>query len=186
VRRLLVVLTLVLVPGGVTAQSLGQAAAQERERREKLSREGKAAPGKVFTNEDLKGGEGGAKSGATPTPSQAQEPPARGEGGTEGAQATLWQKRADRARGSLNQLQGQQASIESRIVSLRQELNPMSPSYVLDPNRFLRIQDQIRQAESELADVAQQVKAAQEAWSQLEDEARRAGVPQRVIGEQNH
>ncbi|HWW95681.1 MAG TPA: hypothetical protein VN375_20090 [Vicinamibacteria bacterium] len=183
-RRLLVVLTLLLVPGGVTAQSLGQAAAQEKQRREKLSHEGKAAPGKVFTNEDLKGGDGGAKEGATPT--RNQEPPARGEGGTEGAQAALWQKRADRARGSLNQLQGQQASIESRIASLRQELNPMSPSYVLDPNRFLRIQDQIRQAESELADVAQQVKAAQEAWSQLEDEARRAGVPQRVIGEQNH
>jgi predicted nucleic acid-binding Zn-ribbon protein len=57
---------------------------------------------------------------------------------------------------------------------------------VLDPNRFLRIQEQIRQAESELADVQKQVQTAQEAWSQLEDEARRAGVPQRLIGEPLH
>jgi 4-amino-4-deoxy-L-arabinose transferase-like glycosyltransferase len=181
---LLVLLALTLVPGGVLAQSLGQAAAQERERREKLSREGKKATGRAFTNEDLKGGDGGTKEGAAPTLSQ--DPPARGEGGTEGAQAALWQKRADRARAALNQWKGRQASIESRLAGLRQELNPMSPSYRLDPNRFLRIQEQIRQAESELADVQKQVQTAQEAWSQLEDEARRAGVPQRVIGEPLH
>jgi cell division protein FtsB len=184
VHRLLVFLALMLVPAGVMAQSLGQAAAQERDRREKLSREGKTASGRVFTNEDLKGQDGGPKEGATPTVSQA--PPARGEGGTEGAQAALWQKRADRARASLNQTKARQASIESRIAALRQELNPMSPSYVLDPNRFLRIQEQIRQAESELAAVAKEVQAAQDAWNQLEDEARRAGVPQRVIGEPLH
>jgi DNA repair exonuclease SbcCD ATPase subunit len=166
------------------AQSLGQAAAQERDRREKLSREGKTAAGRVFTNDDLKGRDGGTKEGATPILSQ--DPPARGEGGPEGAQAALWQKRADNARGSLNQTKARQATIESRIAALRQELNPMSPSYVLDPNRFLRIQEQIRQAESELADVQKQVQSAQEAWSQLEDEARRAGVPQRVIGEPLH
>jgi DNA repair exonuclease SbcCD ATPase subunit len=173
-----------LVPGGVLAQGLGQAAAQERDRRDKLSREGKTAAGRVFTNDDLKGRDGGTKEAATPTLSQ--DPPARSEGGTEATQAALWQKRADKARGSLNQTKGRQSSIEARIAALRQELNPMSPSYVLDPNRFLRIQEQIRQAESELADVEKQAQTAQEAWSQLEDEARRAGVPQRVIGEPLH
>ncbi len=181
-RRSLVFLALILVPGVVTAQSLGQAAAQERDRREKLSREGKTAPGRVFTNEDLKKPDGVAKESAPPAPSEAPAARETGDGGA-GANATLWQHRADRARASLTQAKARKASIESRIDQLRQEMNPMSASYRLDPNRFLRIQEQIRNAESELPGVERQVQTAQDAWSQLEEEARRAGVPSRVIGD---
>src|SRR3989442_1003192 len=54
-RRLLVALILALLPVATLAQGLGQAAAQERERREKKAREGKEAPApRTYTDDDLK------------------------------------------------------------------------------------------------------------------------------------
>src|SRR5258708_28196467 len=59
-RQLVIAIVLLLAPAIILAQSLGQAAAQERERREKKAREGKPAEGRVFTNDDLKGSQGAA------------------------------------------------------------------------------------------------------------------------------
>ncbi len=52
----------------------------------------------------------------------------------------------------------------------------MSANYHLDPNRFLQVQDEIRTAQEELAAARQQTRTAQEAWEQVLEEARRAGV----------
>ncbi len=186
--RLIAFLALTLVPGPLMAQSLGQAAAQERERREKLARDGKAAEARVFTNEDLKGLGGASKEGGNPPAVAATASPSEASEGrsNEEAKARAWQQRADHLRANLDQVRARQASIESRIGQLRQEMNPMNPNYVLDPNRFLRLQDQIRQAESELEGMKSQRQAAQDAWNQFEDEARRAGVPIRATGEAQH
>src|SRR5258708_30113574 len=82
-RRLLIAIVLLLLaPGAIFAQSLGQAAAQERERREKKARESKPAAVRVFTNDDLKGPEGTAsKKGDTASSSHSEGvAPARGGG----------------------------------------------------------------------------------------------------------
>ena len=52
----------------------------------------------------------------------------------------------------------------------------MSANYQLDPNRFLQVQDEIRTAEADLAAARQETRTAQEAWEQVLEEARRAGV----------
>jgi chromosome segregation ATPase len=188
VDRLVIFLALTLVPGPLLAQGLGQAAAQERERRDKLAKEGKAAPARSFTNEDLKGKGGSSKeAGASPAaPASASSREGSDGEGSEAAKARGWQQRADQLRARVDQAKARQVSIESRIGQLRQEMNPMNPNYVLDPNRFLRIQDQIRQAESELESVKSQIQAAQDAWSQFEDEARRAGVRMPTTGGAQH
>jgi hypothetical protein len=189
-RRLLLIIVLLLVPSAILAQSLGQAAAQERERREKKAREGKPAAGRVFTNDDLKGSERPAsKKGNTASSSHSEGvAPARGDGsdtapkGTreggseESSENAGWRARAVGVLAAVDQARAREGDIQSRIDQLQQEMNPMSPTYVLDPNRFLRIQDEIRNAQAELAGARQQTRAAQEAWDQLAEEARRAGV----------
>ena len=86
-RRLLVAFILALFPVATLAQGLGQAAAQERERREKKAREGNnvSAP-RTFTDDDLKSpeerekerekakGPASKEAPQTPTP-QAAAPP---------------------------------------------------------------------------------------------------------------
>lgn len=208
-RRILVALALVLFPVATWAQSLGQAAAQERERREKRAREGKQAPApRTFTDDDLKAPEerasngtesrGGKKAPAPPpsrqaTPSYSDSPdtgtregePPRppGEAVAPGAprqeenpDAIAWRARARSARAAIDAARAREASLESRIAQLRQVLNPMSANYRLDPNRFLQVQNEIRTAEGELAAARQQTRTAQEAWEQVLEEARRAGV----------
>jgi hypothetical protein len=213
-RRFLVALALVLIPVATVAQSLGQAAAQERERREKKAREGKQAPARTFTDDDLKQREGTSPNGTTSkegekpsapqaaapshndtpdTPAQGtreggairrepEHPPAPGEAAPaapqpeENSDAVAWRERARPARRALDAARAREVSLESRIAQLRQELNPMSANYQLDPNRFLRIQEEIRNAEGELAAARQETRTAQQAWEQMLEEARRAGV----------
>ena len=220
-RRILVALALVLFPVATLAQSLGQAAAQERERREKQAREGKQAPARTFTDDDLKSPEerekerekakGTASKEAPQTPSPQVAAPVRSdipdtaprgsrEGGSiryeperprettgeaaaraapqpeENPDAIAWRERARPARAAVDAARAREATIEGRIAQLRQELNPMSANYQLDPNRFLQIQDEIRTAEADLAAARQETRTAQEAWEQVLEEARRAGV----------
>ncbi len=222
-RRLLVALILALLPAATLAQSLGQAAAQERERRDKKAREGKAAPApRTYTDDDLKSPEEKEKErekakaskegqkAPSPPPAQ-QEAPYRSdtpdtaprgtrEGGAiryeperpreapgeaaapvapqlvENAEAIAWRERARPARAAVDAARAREASLEGKIAHLRQELNPMSANYQLDPNRFLQIQDEIRIAEADLAAARQETRTAQEAWEQVLEEARRAGV----------
>jgi hypothetical protein len=94
----------------------------------------------------------------------------------ENADAIAWRERARPARAAVDAARAREASIEGRIAQLRQELNPMSANYQLDPNRFLQIQDEIRVAEADLAAARQETRTAQEAWEQVLEEARRAGV----------
>ncbi len=221
-RRLLVALALMLVPGATTAQSLGQAAALERERREKQAREGKQAPApRTYTDDDLKTPEEREKErekAKAPASKQREPPPPAAEtprndtpdtpptgtreGGSiryeperprgaspeaapaaptlqppdENPDAIAWRERARPARAAVDAARGREAAIEGRIAQLRQELNPMSANYRLDPNRFLQIQDEIRIAEADLAAARQETRTAQEAWEQVLEEARRAGV----------
>jgi len=228
-RRILVALALVLLPVVTLAQSLGQAAAQERERREKKAREAKEAPApRTYTDDDLKTPEerekereerekaranGSKAAPQKPAPQEAapnrndnpdtaprgsreggaiQYEPERPrgatrEGSTEAASpaapppddhpdAVAWRDRARPARGALDAARAREGAIESRIAQLRQELNPMSAAYQLDPNHMLQVQADITAAEGELASARQETRTAQEAWEQLLEEARRVGV----------
>ncbi len=226
-RRLLVALILALLPAATLAQSLGQAAAQERERRDKKAREGKEAPApRTYTDDDLKSPEEKEKErekakaskegqkAPSPPPAQQEAPyrsdtpdtaprgtreggairyeperPRETPGGStpaaaapvapqleENAEAIAWRERARPARAAVDAARAREASIEGKIAQLRQELNPMSANYQLDPNRFLQVQDEIRIAEADLAAARQETRTAQEAWEQVLEEARRAGV----------
>jgi len=230
-RRILVALAILLLPVATLAQSLGQAAAQERERREKKAREAKEAP-RTYTDDDLKTPEQREKereerekaraSGGKAAPQKAapqeaapsrndnrsdnpdtaprgsreggaiQYEPERPRGTTrdapaeatspaapppdDNADAAAWRDRARPARGALDAARAREGAIESRIAQLRQELNPMSATYQLDPNHMLQVQADITAAEGDLASARQETRTAQEVWEQLLEEARRAGV----------
>lgn len=112
-------ITLALLPAPAPAQSLGEAAAREKERREK---EGKQPPAKVFTDNDLGGRAGsgtvsqpGSSTGST-SPSTTEDRPApsaegKGEPKLEPTEEelraqkeTVWRKKREVVQDEINRL----------------------------------------------------------------------------------
>lgn len=180
-RRVCLVLTLILVPPAVWAQGLGDAAARERQKREKEA--GKKAP-HSYTNADLrkeepkKDGEKGAQAapqGAVQgeaerardeRPNEAERPAEEGHSPQSGnprvAQA---QAQLDAARSSVD-------GIEARIRELRDRLNPMSGTFIYGPggsgmaNEEQQVRQDLTEAEAQLADAR---KALADATQALQD-----------------
>lgn len=162
--------SLFLLAGAASAQSLAEVAAREKERRAKK----KATP-KVYTNESL------PKTRTPGEPSSAAEtPPAESSSG--GAEVTSlesqraqWRQRAQDARSGMRKAEAKVQEIQERISALRLD---REPTRVLDPNRLLGIQDDIRKAIEDLETAKGEVEKARKVIADLEDEARRARVPQ--------
>ena len=184
------VLALSFVAGGLLAQDLGQAAARERARREKKAREGKPAPARVYTNEELgRGKAGSAESGGSGSEGQAYTPEQssyRGERNTEenDSEEASWRQRAASARGPLTQAEGQLAQIDARIASIREQLSPLrmgGPEP--DTNKMLALQQELTEAETERVSAKSAVDEARKEWQGFLEEARRSGVPAGWLGE---
>ena len=172
IRRSLLVLIVVSVPGFVCAQGLGDVAAKEKQKRQ-------AAPKtktRVITNDDLKTdeaskGKSETTSGAspatepTPTPSgyQAQrEGPRSGEGEADSQQQAVAQAQAqvDGARSAV-------VAAEARVKELGDKLNPMSPSFIYAQNHTadaageeIRTREALKGAEAQLASARDALVAA--------------------------
>ena len=161
-RRLLLVLVALLLPGLVSAQGLGDAAAKEKQKRKANPNAGKA---RTITNDDLKKEEEDAKSksdsGASPTldnnpasgSTQAQrEQPRSTEGSGDSQSAAV-----DRAQSQVDSARSAVVTAEARVKELSDKLNPMSPSFVYgQPNAAdatgeeMRTREALKSAQIEL------------------------------------
>lgn len=172
------VLLTVAVPA--SAQSLGELAKREAERR-------KAAPpaAKTYTNGDLK-----AVPPPTGTPGKAAEDPAKpGDakpGETKGAPEKVdstkppepakdeayWRARMNAARESVRSNEVFAEALQSRINALTAEFTAKD-----DPYQRAKVADDRQKALAEMARVKGEVENSKKAIADIEDEARRAGVP---------
>jgi len=187
---LVVVLTFILfalaAPGYAQTPTLGDLARQEQERRSKAS-----PPEKVYKNEDLK--DGGLPSGPAPAdaaaagagtstgdakPStEAQTPPVKGassdnaaDKGTKGE--ADWHLRITAAREELQRNETFLEALQSRINALTTDFAARD-----NPVERARIAEERQKALEDLARVKADVDKSKKHITEIEEEARKAGVP---------
>ncbi|HTM27131.1 MAG TPA: hypothetical protein VL225_18160 [Vicinamibacterales bacterium] len=181
-----VLLTLAIPVG---AQTLGELAKKEQERR-------KAAPpaAKTYTNEDLKkivlppdpsdasakpadakgdaakpGDPAAAKSGDAAKPADAKGDAAKPEPAKDEA---YWHQRVNAAREELRRNQSFRDALQSRINGLSADFASRD-----DPYQRAQIADERQKALAELARVTKEIGDTTKLIGDIEEEARRAGVP---------
>ncbi len=171
-------LALLLVAAAVSAQSLGDLAKREAERRKNIK-----TSGKVYTNDSVRPDSTSAQPVAVPpteakAPSAEPAPPAPNT--PQGAAAAAddpktevyWKKRITTARESLSRAQTFAEALQSRI-------NVLSADFVNrdDPAQRSVIGADRQKATDELNRVNGEIAQFQKAITDIQDEARRANVP---------
>ena len=162
------------IPSMAAAQSLGDVAKQEEARRKKV-----AAPGKVYTNDVLKGGDvapsppqtESSASGSTTPESQAGEK-APEQTDDKRKDEKYWRGRMESARNGLERAKTVQEALQSRI-------NALSADFVArdDPAQRRVIATDREKALAELERMRKEISDLQKQMRDLEDEARKAGAP---------
>jgi hypothetical protein len=168
-------------PVAAQAPTLGDVARKEQERRKNLP-----AATKVYTNKDLPKSairpEGAApaapaeepstplsaEGAAKPGPAEEKQPEAPAAGGDEAA----WKKRMGDAREELRRNEMFAEALQTRINSLSQDLRSRD-----DPAQRGRIAGDRKDAIAELARVKQAIESGKKSIADIEEEARKAGVP---------
>jgi hypothetical protein len=159
---------------------LGEVAKKEQERRKTLPE-----AGKVYTNKDLpksaqKPAEGAQAAPAPVEPSSAIPEPEAGAGekpreaekaDPKGGEAA-WRKRMTDAREELRRQEMFVQALQTRVNSLTQEMISRG-----DPVQKARITAERKEAMNELSRVRQEIEASKKAIADIEEEARKAGVP---------
>ena len=179
IRSLCAGVALAFTVAAVSAQSLGEVAKKEAERRKAQSQ-----ANKVYTNKDLPASaQKPPLPPATPPPdapqpvdpvaaataSKPEAPPA--PQGTEKDEA-WWRNRITQAREELRRNQMFAEALQSRINALTREYtNPLSA-----PRRRV-VGEQRVEAVNELGRVTQEIERAKGLIAEIEEEARQAGVP---------
>jgi hypothetical protein len=186
-KALVLLVALLTLPASLPAQSLGEVAAQEKARREKdkakdATRKGR--PAKAFTDDDLQPGAKREPTEAPPPPEPIASSPSSGTEGSEGqgeeasGPRAQWRQRAAEARAAVSNARQNESAAQQEVERIRQDLNPMSLTYnPTDVNATLRLQHELTQALTRLEGVQQQVAAAEKAYKDFEEQARREGVP---------
>ena len=194
---LVVALNVVALTSIATAQSLGDVARREEQRRKAIKK-----PAKVYTNKDLAGSDiapptSAPSSGAFSSGQSASEsaPPAGGDSSqsatSEGApseDATAqagaqtsddapatkddWQKRLQDARSSLERSQMFAEALQTRINSLTTDFVARD-----DPAQRSAIEGERRKALAQLDKVKREIEDQNKAIADIQEQARRAGVP---------
>jgi len=165
----------------MSAQTLGDVAKREEVRRKQVK-----APSKVYTNEDLRGGDAGA---AAPAPaSQAAAPnaapPAAPAAGAQPKDAdktaaddpkkteAYWKDRVAKVRADLDRAKTFADALQSRINALTTDFSARS-----DPAQRSQIGNDRQKALAELDRVKKEIEANTKAIADIQEEARKAGVP---------
>lgn len=177
--RLLVVAALVFVGGAhvAAAQSLGDVARKEQERRKTVK-----SSGKVYTNDTLKPDPSPSvpvsdATGATPAPPASSTPAPAAETSEpesdkgKGDEKT-WRKRIADAQESLQRSQAFADALQSQLNALQTDFVNRD-----DPIQRQQIANRRDGVTSELERVKKEVAAQTKAISDIQEEARRAGVP---------
>lgn len=170
-------LTLLVAPGAVSAQSLGEVARKEEARRQKL-----VEPAKVYTNDNL-GPEAGSPA-PLPAPGLTATPPSPSGGQAkpgEGAQAEADDPKKDEAywRGRMSEARSGLERSRTFAEALQSRINVLSTDFVNrdDPAQRNTIANDRQKALAELERVKQEIAQYEKAIQDIEDEARKAGVP---------
>lgn len=154
------------------AQSLGDVAKKEEARRKRI-----AKPGKVYTNETL-GGVSDARPpappmgtetpAATPAPKTAPQPEETDPRKTE----TYWRSRVAKAREGLERARTFQEALQSRINALTADFTSRD-----DPAQRSTVASNRQKALAELERVNGEIAGFEKELRDIEEEARKAGVP---------
>jgi hypothetical protein len=175
--RLFIVAALVFVgvAHAATAQSLGDVAKKEEQRRKAVK-----STGKVYTNDHLKADPtpsvpATTATGTTTAPAASSTPapaPAPSEDTPDKGDEKTWRKRMQDARDSLQRSQ-------MFADALQSQLNGLTTDFVNrdDPAQRQQIANKRDAALAELDRVKKEVAAQTKAISDIQEEARRAGVP---------
>ena len=155
----------------VCAQSLGDLAKKEAERRKALP-----PAAKTYTNEDLKKLPSVTPQ-AEPTKVDDAAKPAAAKGETAkdaepAKDEKYWRGRITSAREEVRRNEVFRDALQSRINGLSADFAGRD-----DPNQRASIADDRQKALAELARVTQEIEKANKTIGEIEDEARRAGVP---------
>ena len=198
------VVMLLAVGASVEAQSLGDMAQKEKEKRAAKAKEGtaktakpgdKAADGKVYTTEDLatyadktapaatgEGGEGG--DAALPAGSSGDDDRPRVTGSSEEPRSAGSEDAAERARqekvwrGRAQSARAAIAAAEKEVAVAEKLKAGMGIGPQTDDPELRRIYaDKVRQAEQRVTQAREAVATAKTNQANLEDEARREGAP---------
>jgi hypothetical protein len=180
VRRVIgAALVLSAAASTLAAQSLADVARQEEARRKTV-----AAPGKVYTNDDVRPEP--RPSAADPTPA-VPTPPAADQAksdeaakpagddaaaGTEKQDQAYWQKRLTAARDSMSRARMFAEALQSRINALNTDFTNRD-----DPAQRAVVAKDRQQALAELERVQKEIEESTKAIAQIQDEGRRAGAP---------
>jgi hypothetical protein len=179
-RPVLIPLLLVLLGVELGAQSLGDAARREREKRTRRP----PANAKVYTDDDLKkpdepGGEKKASresaSRETSAVSASQESSASetGEGSSAGREM-VWRQGARQRRDAIASAEARISEIESRLGAL---MNDRDPVGLMDPSRLQTIEARKAAARQELEQAKAALAEARNALADFQEQARRQGIP---------
>ncbi|MGH9348159.1 MAG: hypothetical protein ACRD26_12950 [Vicinamibacterales bacterium] len=154
----------------LVAQSLGEVAKKEEARRKGVTR-----PGKVYTNESL-GGPGDtapAPSAAAAVPVPAAQPtPTPGAPDEERKDENYWRGRITQAREALDRAKTFQEALQSRINALTADFTARD-----DPAQRAVLSNNRQKAIAELDRVTKEIADYEQAIRDIEEEARKAGVP---------
>jgi len=183
-RILSAVVVLSLVGGALPAraQSLGELAQKEAERRKAMGAPEKAAPKKVYTNDDLKGAPppppAAAATGQAPAADasksknddKAKADAAKSPQDEKGEE--YWRTRMANAREELRRNEIFRDALQTRINTLTADYSSRD-----DPAQRARIGDDRQKALAELDRVAKAIDDGKKQIADIEEEARRANVP---------
>lgn len=180
-------LALVVLGSGIAnAQSLGEVAKKEEERRKAVK-----SPGKVYTNDDLRRyplgppqppGEGGAAASDPAAPAdpvaaaKAQEgipaPEKVPEKAGEKRDESYWKNRIVSAREQLRRSEAFVEAMQTRVNSLTNDFYSRD-----DPAQRAQLWSQRTAALDEIDRLTKEIAAQKKAIADIEEEARREGVP---------
>ena len=172
---------IVLCSGVAHAQSLGEVAKKEEERRKAIK-----SSGKVYTNDDLRRypvgpppqppGEGGATDAGAPADpvaaAKAKEGIPAPEKVEEKRDETWWKQRIIAAREQLRRSEGFIEAMQTRVNSLTNDFYARD-----DPAQRAVVWSQRTVALEEIDRLTKEIAAQKKAIADIEEEARREGVP---------
>jgi hypothetical protein len=137
---------------------------------------GKAAPkGKqVFTNEDLPSPSASSESSGQPPPAAPEAAAGEDSSFAGGAPEAHWRQRAKDQRAAIRAAEELVKRLEDRVDALRNDRAPIS---MMDPAREQTRQNELAKALQDLEAARKALADARKTLDDLEDEARRKGVP---------
>lgn len=157
-----------------SAQSLGEVAKKEQARRKTVEK-----PGKVYTNDTLRGaGDVGARAEAPPSAPAAEAPKATEAPKTPDdrpdpkKQESCWRERVNKAREGLDRAKMFKEALQSRINALGADFTARD-----DPAQRAALAADRQKALAEFERVTKEIASFEKELRDIEEEARKAGVP---------